>query len=196
MGTIGGNLCNAAPSADSAPPLIALEAKIKLVSSRGERTVYVEDFFTGPGETVIELGEILSEIQIPALKSNTGTAYVKLPARTAVDIAAVGVSALIILDSKKEECVCARIVLGAVASTPVRAKRAEDVLQNRALEHSVIREAARLASEEASPISDVRSSAEYRMEMVKVVTRTAILVALERAKNANLRGIQTKEYLA
>ncbi len=186
MGTVGGNLCNAAPSADSAPALIALGASVQLISSQGKRTVSVEEFFVGPGKTVLKPGEILSELLIPVQGSNSGTVYIKLPARTAVDIATVGVAASITLDSNKEGCVDARIALGAVAPTPIRAKRAEDILKNHNLEDVLVREAAELASSDASPISDVRSSADYRVEMVKVLTREAICRALESARNKDL----------
>lgn len=184
MGTIGGNLCNGAPSADSAPPLIAFGALIKLINSGGERIIPLEDFFIGPGETAFATGEILTEIQVPCPPSHTGGVYLKLPARTAVDIAAVGVAALITLGLKNEICSDIRIVLGAVAPTPIRAKMAEEIIKGKRIDDVLIKQAAQLASEEALPISDVRSSAEYRLEMVKVLTRTAINQAIEKAKLA------------
>lgn len=181
MGTIGGNLCNAAPSADSAPPLIAHRAMVRLVSPDGERFVPLEEFFTGPGNTVLASNEILTEIQVPS-SPNRGV-YLKLPARTAVDIAAVGVAALITLDSKGEICRDARIVLGAVSPTPMRAKKAERAIKGKEVTDSLIEKAAQLASEEARPLSDVRSSAYYRTEMVRVFTKQAIRQALEEARS-------------
>ena len=176
MGTIGGNLCNAAPSADTAPPLIALGAKVKLTSSKGERTVPLEEFFTGPGETVLQPNELLTEIQVPKPPPGTKGAYLKLFPRGAVDIATVGVAVRLTV-GKDGTCSDAKIVLGAVAPTPMRTKRAEALILGRKLEDKIIEEAAQTASEEARPISDVRSSADYRREMVKVLIRRAIIQA-------------------
>ncbi len=174
LGTIGGNLGNAAPSADTAPPLIALGASVKLVSSKSERTVPLEEFFTGPGETVLQTNELLTEIQVPKQVPGTRGAYLKLFPRGAVDIAAVGVAVLLIL-SKDGICNDARIVLGAVAPTPMRATRAEAVIRGKQGKNGVIEEVAETAAEEARPISDVRCSADYRREMVKVLTRRALV---------------------
>jgi carbon-monoxide dehydrogenase medium subunit len=182
MGTIGGNLCNASPSADSVPPLIALSAAVKLESSQGERIIPVEEFFIAPGKTVLLSSEILSEIQVPNLPSHTGVVYVKLPARTVVDIAAVGIADLISLDPRGQTCKDAKIVLGAVAPTPIRAKRAEEIIRGEKMGDKLIQKAAQLASEEAHPISDVRGSANYRSEMVEVLTKNAINQAVEQAK--------------
>lgn len=179
MGTIGGNLCNAAPSADTAPPLIALGARVKLVSPRGERVVPLEEFFTGPGETVLQTDELLTEIQVPRQIPGTRGVYLKLFPRGAVDIAAVGVAVLLIL-GKDGTCSDARMVLGAVAPTPVRATRAEAVIKGKPDKNEVIEKAAETASEEAHPISDVRCSAGYRREMVKVLTRRALVQCLRR----------------
>ena len=183
MGTIGGNLCNAAPSADLASPLISAGAKAKLVSPQGERTIALEDFFTGPGETALQSGEILAEIQVPNQPPNTGGAYLK-ETRTSVDLALVGVAASITLDSKDKTCRDAKITLGAVAPTPIRAKKAEGAIKGKEIKDISIEEAAQLASEEARPISDVRSSAYYRTELVKVLTKRAIRQASEQAKSA------------
>ncbi len=183
IGTIGGNLCNAAPSADSAPLLIVFSAKVKLVSPSGERLMTLEEFLTGPGETILQTGEILTEIQVPNLPPRTGEIYLKLSARTTVDLAAVGVAALITLDLENATCIDAKIALGAVAPTPIRAKRAEDMVSGKKIEDNLIQEVAQLASEEARPISDVRGSADYRREMVKVLTRHAMSQALSQAKS-------------
>jgi carbon-monoxide dehydrogenase medium subunit len=174
MGTIVGNLCNAAPSADTAPPLIALGARVKLVSSKGERTVPLEEFFTGPGETVLQTNELLTEVQVPKPIPSTRGVYLKLFPRGAVDIAAVGVAVLLIL-SDDGTCSDAKIVLGAVAPTPVRANMAEAVIKGKQGKNGVIEEVAETAAEEARPISDVRCSADYRREMVKVLTRRALV---------------------
>jgi len=178
MGTVGGNLCNGSPSSDSAPPLIALDAAVKLLGVGGERVIPLEAFFVGPGETALRTGEILTEIQVPSPTLRTKLTYVKLPARTRVDMAAVSAAVLVTLDSKNEICQDIRIVLGAVAPIPLRARRAEEVLRGKKIEDHLIQQTAQRASEEAQPISDIRSSADYRREMVKVLTKQALRQAL------------------
>ncbi len=184
MGTVGGNLCNGSPSADCAPPLIAFQAVVKVIGVKGERSLALEEFFLGPGKTALQAGEILIEIVVPCPPSRSGLVYVKLPARTAVDIAAVGVAACITLDGKNEVCRDVRIVMGAVAPTPIRSRKAEEILKGQKVREAVIQKAAQIATEEARPISDVRSSAAYRKEMVFVLTKQAIEQALAQAKSA------------
>lgn len=183
MATIGGNLCNASPSADSVPPLIALGARVRLASHEGERVVSLEDFFTGPGKTVLSWGEILCEIEIPSPQLHTGVVYEKVPARAAVDIAAVGVAVSITLDPKSGDCSDVRIVLGAVSPTPMRARKAEEMLRGKKIEEGLILKASQSASEEAHPITDVRSTSSYRVEMVKVLTKNAVKEALRQAQS-------------
>ena len=174
IGTIGGNLCNAAPSADMAPSLIGLGAKAKIKGLKGERIVTVEEFFLGPGVSVLKAGEILTEIQVPNPPPHTRGVYLKLPARTAIDIAVVGVAVVVTLDTKGINIADAKIVLGAVASTPIRARQAEDTIKGKALDDELIQKAAQAAADEAKPISDVRGSASYRKEMVKILTNRAL----------------------
>ena len=174
MGTIGGNLCNAAPSADMAPSLIGLEAKAKIKGLGGERVIGVEEFFTGPGVSALQVGEILTEIQVPNPPSHTQGVYLKLPARTAIDIAVTGVAVVVTFDTKGENIVDAKIVLGAVAPTPIRARQAEDIIKGKIIDDELIEKAAQTAADEAKPISDVRGSASYRKEMVKVLTNRAL----------------------
>jgi len=183
MGTIGGNLCNGSPSSDSAPPLIALNAAVKLLGVEGERIIPLGAFFVGPGETALLAGEILAEIQVPSPPRRTGLTYVKLPARTREDMAAVSAAVLITLGLKNETCQDVRIVLGAVAPIPLRARKAEEVLRGKKIEDELIQRTAQRASEEAQPISDIRSSADYRREMVKVLTKQAIKQALGQAQS-------------
>ena len=180
IGTIGGNLCNAVPSADTAPPLISLEARLKLVSLKGERTILVEDFFKGPDETVLDLLELVAEIQIPPTRPREGGTYLKHTLRRAMDLAIVGVAAYLALDLKEHICRDVRIAMGAVAPIPMRAKKAEEALRGKALGNDLIENAARIASEESRPIDDIRSSAEYRREMVRVLTKKSIKQSLER----------------
>lgn len=174
MGTIGGNLCNAAPSADTAPPLIGLEAKAKINGPNGERVIALEEFFIGPGENALQADEILTEIQIPNPPPHTRGVYLKLPARTMVDLAVVGVAVVVTLDDKERSIVDAKIVLGAVAPTPVRARQAEDIIKSKAISRELIEKAAEAAAGEAKPISDLRGSASYRKEMVNTLTKRAI----------------------
>jgi carbon-monoxide dehydrogenase medium subunit len=152
---------------------------VTLVGPEGTRIIPLEDFFSGPGQTVLQDGEMLFEIRLPTPPSQTGAVYLKLPARTAVDIAAVGVAVLITLEGKT--CSNARIVLGAVAPTPIRARKAEAVIMGKKLEDALIQKAARTASGECRPISDIRSSAEYRKKMVEVLTQQAIRQSLQKA---------------
>jgi CO/xanthine dehydrogenase FAD-binding subunit len=170
-GTIAGNICNAVPSADSAPALLTLEAKLKLVGSNGERMVDIGDFFTGPNKTVLN-GEILREIQVPTPPPKSRGVYLKLSPRRAMDLAIVGVAVLVVPESGK--CKDIRIALGAVAPTPLRAKKAEAVLKGQSFDKQLIEKAAQAAADESKPIDDHRASAEYRLEMVKVLTRRAI----------------------
>lgn len=176
VATIGGNLCNAAPSAENAPGLIALGAQVKIVGPDGERVVLLEDFFLGPGKTVLKTGELLTEIQVPPLASNTTGAYLKHSIRGSIDLAIVGVAAVVTMEN--DVCRDVKIVLGAVAPTPLRARAAEEVLRGKRIDSALIDKASAVASGEALPISDVRGSAEYRREMVKVFTRRAVSEAV------------------
>ncbi len=178
MGTIGGNLCNAAPSAETAPALLVLSAKAKITGSRGERVVPLEDFFLGPGNTTLEAGELLVEIQVPAPLPHTIGVYLKHAIRGTIDLAIVGVAVAVTTDPESKVCQDIKIALGAVAPIPVRARKAEEILMGKKIYDDLINKSAQAASDEASPISDVRASAEYRREMVKVFTRRAIREAV------------------
>jgi len=151
IATMGGNLCNAVPSADTAPPLIALGARLKLVGPKGERTVLVEDFFAGPDETVLEPLELLTEVQIPPPRPGEAGTYLKHTIRAEMDLAVVGVAAYLALDPKNHICKEVRIALGAVGPTPIRAKKAEESLHGKPLSDELIEDAAR------EPLSDLWS---------------------------------------
>ena len=168
--TIGGNLCNAAPSAETAPPLLCLDVQVKIASSKGERIIPLEDFFKGPGFTVLDR-EVLTEILVPPSKKK-GT-YIKHSPRRAMDIAVVGVAAAVTGDEDGTWS-DVRIALGAVAPVPLRAKKAEEALRGKKPTMYSIKEAAVLARKTVSPISDVRASAEYRLEMVEVLVHKAL----------------------
>ncbi len=174
LATVGGNLCNAAPSADLAPPLIALDAEAVIFGPQGERRVLLEAFFTGPGTTVLERGELLTAVIVPPPDPHARGTYIKHAYREALDIAVVGVAALVRWDSRGSICRDARIVLGAVAPTPIRAREAEAVLRDAPLTDDRITEAGRLAAQAARPIDDVRGSAWYRRQLVEVLTRRAL----------------------
>ncbi len=174
-GTIVGNICNAVPSADTAPALLTLEAKLKIISQKGERIVNIEDFFTGPSETVLNGEELVQEIQVPDPPPHSRGIYLKLTPRRAMDLAIVGVAVVV---AGNGTCDDIRIALGAVAPTPVRARRAEDSIRGQKWSGEAIEKAARIAAEESRPISDHRASAEYRSEMVKTLTKRAINQAI------------------
>lgn len=181
-GTIGGNLCHASPSADLAPPLIALDGKLCMRGKSGERKETLENFFIGPGLTILDPDEILIEIQIPIPLPNTNGTYLKFSPRKAMDLAVVGVATLITLDSSNSVCTQARIVLGAVAPTPIRAKKAEKILEGKKITKDDIQEASNLAAEESKPISDIRGSAWYRKQLLKVLVERSITQAVEKIK--------------
>lgn len=178
--TLAGNLCNAAPSAELAPALIVLGAKARIMGTAGERAVLIEDFFIGPGLTVLKPDEILAEIQVPNLLPHSGQVYIKHTIRKALDLAIVGVAVITTLDGEVLSNV--KIALGAVASTPIRAKQAEEILTGKRLEDDLLEKAGLIAAEESSPISDVRSSADYRRKMVEVLVARAIKQAAEQVE--------------
>lgn len=179
-GTIAGNLCNASPAAETAPALITLAAKARIVGVAGERAVALEDFFISPGQTVLQAGEIVTEIQVPNLPPRSGGAYLKHSIKR-MDIAIVGVGVVITLDG--EVCNDIKIALGAVASTPVRAKKAEEIIRGQGLDSELMERAAQIASEESRPIDDIHSYAQYRKQMVKVLAKEAMKQAGEQAKS-------------
>ncbi|OPY64251.1 MAG: 6-hydroxypseudooxynicotine dehydrogenase complex subunit alpha [Syntrophorhabdaceae bacterium PtaU1.Bin034] len=177
--TIVGNVCRASPSADLIPPLIALGARAKIVGKGTERTVAVEEMLLGPGKTVVETGEIVTELDMANVQDHTGCSYYKLSPRKSLDLAVVGVAVMVRIDHRTSRCIDARIVLGAVAPTAIRVPRAESILIGSRLSESAVQAAARVASDEAKPLDDVRASAWYRKKMVDVVVRRTIALALE-----------------
>jgi len=182
-GTIGGNLCSADPIGDPAPSLIALNAKLKIVSSRGERTIPLEKFFKDYFTTVLKPDEILTEIQLPPPVAHTGVVYMKFSTIEA-GIKIVSTSVLITIDPGKMTCKNARIVMSAVAPVPFNAKKGGKLLIGNKIDDQLIEEAAKLASEETNPTSDVHGSAEYRREIARVLVKRATKQAFEEAKVA------------
>ncbi len=174
VATIGGNLCTASPSAETAPPLLVYEAEVRLVSQRGERRLPIESFFLGPGENALDRDEILREILLPFPPPHSVGTYLKLGRRKSMDLAVVNVAVLLSFNLDTGICERARIALGAVAPTPIRAKGAERVLEGKSLDESIIRKAGEHAREECTPITDIRGSADYRREMVGVLVEKGI----------------------
>ena len=179
LATLGGNLCNAAPSADMAPPLLALDAEAVVAGPRGERRVPLADFFTGVRRTVLSPDEMLLEIVVPAPGPRSGGHYLRHTPRRELDIAVVGVAAQLTLADGV--CAKARIALAAVAPVPLRARQAEQALEGAPVTAEAIERAAELAVGVARPISDQRGSADYRRHLVRVVTRRTLRTALARA---------------
>jgi probable selenate reductase FAD-binding subunit len=174
--TLAGNICNAVPSADSVPALLVLEAELKVVSQKGERILPIKDFFTGPNETVLTGVELLVEVLIPPVPSNCRGIYLKLSPKRSMDLATVGVAALVI--NEHGRCKDMRIGLGAVAPTPIRAKKAEGILRGQRFSDELIERTAQTAADESQPIDDHRASAEYRRWMVQALVRRAIKQAM------------------
>lgn len=171
-GTFAGNICSAVPSADSAPSLLTLEATLKVKGPNGERIVPIDQFFTGPRETALEADEMLIEILLPKPASRSRSVYLKLSPRRSMDLAIVGVAAVGRMDNGI--CKDIKIGLGAVAPTPVRARKAETLLLGQKITPAIVKEASRIASTECRPINDHRASAEYRCDMVYVLTKRAL----------------------
>jgi carbon-monoxide dehydrogenase medium subunit len=179
-GTIGGNLAHGDPAGDPAPVLMALNASVVVTGSKGSRTIPMEEFYVDYYETVMEPVELLTEIKIPAPAPKTGVAYQKFNIIQS-DMATVGVAASITLKADGT-CADARIVLGASAPIPVRAKKAEQVLIGKKITDSLLAEAGEVASTEADPLSDIHASAEYRVELIKVMVKRMAAEALAMAK--------------
>jgi carbon-monoxide dehydrogenase medium subunit len=204
VATIGGNICTAAPSADTATPLLVLGTQVKIKSVKEERTVPIEEFFKGPGKTVLKTGEMVQELWVPKPLPNTGSAYHKLQRRLALDLPILGVSVLLSLDKDKVTCsdllctaspistilhkmeedeiVCkdVRIALGVAAPTPMRAWKAEALLRGKKLSDELLEEAAHTASQEAQPRDSLRGEAWYRKDMVRVLVKRMAMKSIER----------------
>ncbi len=181
LATIGGNLCSARPAADLPPSLIAYGATVTLRSKGGERTVAVEEMFTGPGETIMKPEELISEIVVPIPSGAYGAHYIKLGVRRVLEISIVNVAAFVRLDDDGSHIAEAKVVLGAVAPTPIRAPSAEEVVKGQQPDETLLAKAGEAAAMDAKPIDDFRASAEYRTDMVKVLTKRALRAAYEEA---------------
>lgn len=180
--SVGGNLCNASPAADTIPALIVHQAVCVIAGPNGEREVPVEQFCTAPGRTVLQPGELLVGLHIPTPPENFGAAYLRFIPRNEMDIAVVGAGVSIVLDESKSRCVSARVALAAVAPTPLFVPEAGAALINGELSYDMIGKAASIAQAAARPISDMRGEADYRRHLVGVLLRRAIVKAVDRAK--------------
>ena len=180
--SLGGNLCNAAPSADAIPPMIALGAVANVAGPNGTRQVPVEDFCTAPGRNVLEPGEILVSINVPAPPANSGANYLRFIPRNEMDIAVAGVGSAVVLDDSGQNFVSARIALASVAPTPVFSRAAGDSLAGKPVSDESIEAAAELAMADAVPINDMRGTIRQRIHLVGVLTRRTLNNAVKRAR--------------
>lgn len=186
-GTIGGNLANASPAADTALPLLVYDASVVVASAAGERTVPLADFFVDYRQTALQPGEIIKETRMPVPSGKTASSFIKLGKRQALMIAVVSAAARLTVDEsyKVQE---ARIALGSVAPTPMRASSAEKMMVGEALRVEVIAEAANEAVHGASPITDARASAEYRTKMIAVLVRRALTECMDQLTETSVDG--------
>jgi carbon-monoxide dehydrogenase medium subunit len=184
LGTLGGNLVTAVPSVDSGPTLIALDALVTIAGQSGNRKMPLVEFFVGPRKTALKPDELLVEIVIPKENLNKPAHFLKMGLRKGQALALVNVAASLWIAPKKNTCTAVRIALGAVAPTVVRATTAEKFLEGRAATPENFAEAGRLAVEDARPISDMRASADYRKDIVAVLTRRALEAAFAQGKAA------------
>lgn len=177
--TLGGNIVNASPAADLVPPLIAYDASIVLSSSDGERVLPLLEFFVGPGKSVMEPDEILTEIRLPMMPPCSAATFIKLGQRRSMAISQVNLTTRLGIDESGAVSE-ARIVLGSVAPVPMRAVAAEEFLLGKELSEELLNGAAQKAREEVTPISDVRASHSYRLEMTEVLVRRALLATWDK----------------
>jgi CO/xanthine dehydrogenase FAD-binding subunit len=180
--TIGGNVCNAAPSGDSLPTLMVLGTSCRIFGPQGERVIPIEQFFTGPGTTVLEQGELLVSLQVPPPRPNSGASYLRFIPRNEMDIAVVGVGARVDLSDDLQKILSAWIALGAVAPTPILVTEAAKALSGKVPSEETFNRVAALAQEAADPITDMRGTIDYRRHLVGVLVKRALLKAVERAR--------------
>ena len=177
----GGNVCNSSPSADTIPALLVHDAIAIIASAKGLREIALNEFFTGPGKNVLEAGEFLLKLVIPNPSDNSASHYLRFIPREEMDIAVAGAASFLTVDSSGT-CIQARIALAAVAPTPIRAYEAENVLTGKIVTDELIDEASVTAASSAKPISDVRGSADYRKQLVKVLTKRTLQKCLRTLK--------------
>ncbi len=183
LASVGGNLCNASPSADTAPPLIVLGAAASLWTDESRReTVSVENFFEGPGASVLGAGGLLLAVEVPEPEPLTGDAFERFTPRSAMDIAIASAAAAVTLDAAGQRVQAVRIALGAVAPTPIRALRAEDLVREKEPIPKLLEWAGAAAMGECRPIDDIRGTAAYRKELIRILVQRVLRQAVERAR--------------
>ncbi len=180
--SVGGNLCNSGPAADSTPAMIALGGVCVITGAGGTREVPVESFCTGPGKNVLQPGELLVELRFPPRPVHSGSHYRRMIPRNEMDIAIVGVGASVVLDKSGQNFVSARIGLGAVAPTPLFAKAASELLAGKPVNDASLELAAAAAREIAAPITDMRGTREYRIHVTGVLVKRVLQAAISRAR--------------
>lgn len=179
--SVGGNLCNSGPAADSIPALIALGATVVIAGPGGTRKVPVEEFCTAPGRNVLQPGELVVELKFPPRPPHSGSHYRRFIPRNEMDIAVVGVGASVVLDETCETFVSARIALAAVAPTPLFLESVSEQLAGQPVNDETIAQAGRAAREAISPIDDMRGTREFRLHVTGVLTERVLKKAVERA---------------
>ncbi len=187
--SIGGNICNAGPAADSTPSVIALGGVCVIAGPNGTREVPAEAFCVGPGKSVLQAGEILVEIKFPARVAHSGSHYRRFIPRNEMDIAVVGVGASVVLADCRQKFVSARLALGAVGPTPILAQAAGDSLAGQPVNEVTIAKAGELARSVAKPIDDMRGTAEYRLHLVGVLTQRVLNAAVARARGEKIDNV-------
>jgi len=181
MGTVVGNLCNASPSADNAPALLVMGAKVHIAGWAGGRTLPLKEFFRGPGRTALAPDEIVTAVSVPPVPENTGVMYLSFSGRGKLDCSTVGIGALMRMDG--DICKSAKIAIGACAPTPMLAPEAENMLTGNTVDEGLLRSVSQKAAKETSPIDDLRASAAYRIKVVEVLAYRVLTEACNIARS-------------
>jgi carbon-monoxide dehydrogenase medium subunit len=192
LATVGGNLCNASPAGDTLPALLAYDAECRLAGPAGERVLPLADFLVGPGRTALQPTEMLVGLRLPPTAARSGGLYIKHSPRSTMDIATVGVAAVLTLDAQGKVCQEVRITMGAVAPTVVHATAAEAVLRGQPVDETRIQQAAQAALADAHPIDDIRGSAAHRRRIVAPLVQRTLQYALRMAQGTPLPFAQQR----
>ena len=180
LATLGGNIAHGSPAADTAAALLVLDAQVKIASGEDERTVPIADFYLGPGQTVLQAGEILTGFSMPPRSAKSGSQYLKHKIRQVMDLAFVGVATSVSLSNGT--VADTKIGLAAVAPKPIRATNAEAIITGNSVSDNLLQQAAGAAAAQSSPISDLRCTAEHRREIVAALTKETAMTAVARAQ--------------
>jgi CO/xanthine dehydrogenase FAD-binding subunit len=180
--SFGGNICNAAPSADSVPLLISLNTTCNIQSTKGERTIPLQDLFSGPGQTILEPNELMVSITIPNQSSLSGANYIRFIPRNEMDIAVVGAGVSVTLSNDNKNFESVRVALASVGPTPIFVEGLNKEISGQEINDESIRAVSNMAKNASKPISDMRGTIEFRQHLCEVLTRRALITAIERAK--------------